>query len=78
MAFLEEFISLPKEMALEKLQKSGYNINPAQYYDYIKRSPSIIDIERLKKELEMDYCLLLPLADKSKAIDIEKYYQIRI
>lgn len=75
-AFLEEFISLPKEMALEKLQKSGYNINPAQYYDYIKRSPSIIDIERLKKELEMDYCLLLPLADKSKAIDIEKYYQI--
>lgn len=74
--FLEEFISLPKEMALEKLQKSGYNINPAQYYDYIKRSPSIIDIERLKKELEMDYCLLLPLADKSKAIDIEKYYQI--
>ncbi len=75
-AFLEEFISLPKEMALEKLQKSGYNINPTQYYDYLKRSLSIIDTERLKKELEMDYCLLLPLADKSKAIDIEKYYQI--
>ena len=41
-AFLEEFISLPKEMALEKLQKSGYNINPAQYYDYIKLISKVV------------------------------------
>ena len=31
----------------------------------------IIDIEKLTNELEMDYCLLLPLTDNSKAIDIE-------
>lgn len=73
-----KILELPKEELLNLLKMSGKEINLDQYYDYLKRSLSIIDTERLTKELEMDYCLLLPLADNSKAIDIEKYYQINL
>ena len=73
---VNEILQYPKEKLLNLLQMSGYDIDLDQYYDYLKRSISIIDIEKLTNELEMDYCLLLPLTDNSKAIDIEKYYQI--
>ena len=76
--FVDEILKLPKEKLLNLLKKSGKEINLDQYYEYLKRSLSIIDTERLTKELKMDYCLLLPLADNSKAIDIEKYYQINL
>lgn len=75
---VNKILQLPKEELLNLLQMSGNDINLDQYYDYLKRSLSIIDIERLTKEIEMDYCLLLPLTDNSKVIDIEKYYQINL
>lgn len=71
-----KILDLPKEELSDLLKTYGKEIHFDQFYDYLKRSLSIIDTERTTKEQKMDYCLLLQLVDNSKAIDIERYYQI--
>lgn len=75
-SFVNNLLQLSKIEFFNILKIKMENINHEQYYDYLKRSLSIIDNEKLSKEIEIDYSLLLPLTDKSMSIDIEKYYQI--
>lgn len=75
-AGVEAILHLPKDEVEKLIRLKDPNINIDRFMDYLKRTPDITQVSKLKEEIAIDCDLLFKLINSSVKIDIKEFAQI--